>query len=152
MAQEHLQRQSTYSGNGGARIEAANVDGIAGIRDSKDPSGPVLTLTRSDWISLISSVTAVFKIAGWMRVRVSRSDRCGMSSRKWDEAPGAACRPADQLAGGVSSWALCATTAPSPGSAVGSFGRRSVGVGCGRWRNEGLRRDCRGGSATYPRV
>jgi hypothetical protein len=46
-------RKSTYSGT---CVEAAKVDGIAGIRDSKDPRGPVLTLTGSDWTSLISTL------------------------------------------------------------------------------------------------
>ena len=39
-------RTSSYSNNGGACIEVADLPGIVAIRDSKDRSGPVLVLTR----------------------------------------------------------------------------------------------------------
>jgi hypothetical protein len=41
-------RKSTHSGeNGGNCVELAAVTGAIAVRDSKDPSGPVLLLTRT---------------------------------------------------------------------------------------------------------
>lgn len=44
-------RTSSYSGGaGGNCVEvAANLPGIVAVRDSKDPAGPVLLLTRAQW-------------------------------------------------------------------------------------------------------
>jgi hypothetical protein len=48
-------RKSRYSGNGGQQngcVEVArNLPGIVAVRDSKDPDGPVLTLTPNGWAS-----------------------------------------------------------------------------------------------------
>ncbi|MFE6689278.1 DUF397 domain-containing protein [Streptomyces sp. NPDC057743] len=46
--------KSSYSNNGGACIEvAANISGIVPIRDSKNPHGPQLTLTREAFAGLV---------------------------------------------------------------------------------------------------
>jgi hypothetical protein len=48
-------RKSTRSGgNGGACVEVAdNLAGMIGIRDSKDPAGPVLTFDTPAWRAFI---------------------------------------------------------------------------------------------------
>ncbi|MFF3275746.1 DUF397 domain-containing protein [Streptomyces chrestomyceticus] len=49
--------KSSYSDNGGACVEAATnlvtSRGVVPIRDSKNPNGPVLTLTPGAWTGLI---------------------------------------------------------------------------------------------------
>ena len=56
-------RRSSYSGpNGGNCVELADVAGVAGasvvaVRDSKDPDGPVLLLTRAALRTAILSAT-----------------------------------------------------------------------------------------------
>ncbi|TMQ81282.1 DUF397 domain-containing protein [Actinomadura soli] len=41
-------RKSTHSGpNGGECVEVADVAGVVAVRDSKDPDGPVLMVTRA---------------------------------------------------------------------------------------------------------
>jgi uncharacterized protein DUF397 len=41
-------RKASHSGeNGGDCVELANVAGVVAVRDSKDPDGPVLLLTRA---------------------------------------------------------------------------------------------------------
>lgn len=49
-------RKSTRSnGNGGACVEVArNLPGIVAVRDSKNPHGPVLTISASDWAAFIA--------------------------------------------------------------------------------------------------
>jgi hypothetical protein len=51
-------RKSTRSGgNGGDCVEvAANVPGIVAVRDSKDPSGPVVALTPDQWREFVEGV------------------------------------------------------------------------------------------------
>ncbi|WP_433258701.1 DUF397 domain-containing protein [Streptosporangium sp. CA-135522] len=65
-------RKSSFSGNGGADcVEVAVVPGdptLAGhkadadehylVRDSKDPNGPKLTFTRSEWAAFVKGVKA----------------------------------------------------------------------------------------------
>lgn len=48
---EHLPwRKSSRSGAGNACLEAANLtNGQHAVRDSKDPSGPVLRFTTPEW-------------------------------------------------------------------------------------------------------
>ncbi|WP_319460603.1 DUF397 domain-containing protein [Micromonospora sp. RTP1Z1] len=48
-------RKSTRSGsNGGACVEVAdNLPGVVGVRDSKDPTGPVLTFDPQTWRAFI---------------------------------------------------------------------------------------------------
>ncbi|MFE6689279.1 DUF397 domain-containing protein [Streptomyces sp. NPDC057743] len=46
--------KSSYSDNGGTCVEiAANIPGIVPVRDSKDPNGPQLTLTREAFAALV---------------------------------------------------------------------------------------------------
>jgi Domain of unknown function (DUF397) len=51
-------RKSSYSsGNGGNCVEiAGNVPGAVVVRDSKDPNGPVLTLTPGQWRTFAAGV------------------------------------------------------------------------------------------------
>lgn len=51
-------RKSSYSsGNGGNCVEiAGNLPGIIAVRDSKNPDGPVLTLTAAQWQSFAAGV------------------------------------------------------------------------------------------------
>lgn len=53
-------RKSSRSGaNGGNCIEvASNLPHIIAVRDSKDPSGPVLAVAPEDWQSFTASVKA----------------------------------------------------------------------------------------------
>ena len=48
--------KSSYSGNGGADcVEVAcNLSGVVAVRDSKDPDGPVLLVSRDEWASFIT--------------------------------------------------------------------------------------------------
>ncbi|GHJ13478.1 MULTISPECIES: DUF397 domain-containing protein [unclassified Micromonospora] len=47
-AQWHKSTRS--GGNGGECVEVAdNLPGLVGVRDSKDPAGPVLTFTPAAW-------------------------------------------------------------------------------------------------------
>ncbi len=50
-------RKSTYSSQDGNCVEiAANLPGIVAVRDSKNPPGPVLTFTHSDWAAFIQEI------------------------------------------------------------------------------------------------
>jgi Domain of unknown function (DUF397) len=51
-------RKSTRSGgNGGDCVEVAdNLPGVVAVRDSKDPNGPALTFTPSEWKAFIGGV------------------------------------------------------------------------------------------------
>jgi hypothetical protein len=51
-------RKSSYSGgSGGNCVEVAtNVPGVVAVRDSKDPDGPVLALSRESWDMLTSVI------------------------------------------------------------------------------------------------
>ncbi|MEW2445507.1 DUF397 domain-containing protein [Micromonospora marina] len=51
-------RKSTRSGgNGGNCVEVAgNLSGVVGVRDSKDPAGPVLTFTPAAWTRFVTSI------------------------------------------------------------------------------------------------
>jgi Domain of unknown function (DUF397) len=42
-------RKAQLSVGNGACVEVAPVDGMVAIRDSKNPSGPVLTYTSAEW-------------------------------------------------------------------------------------------------------
>ncbi|MEU4816210.1 DUF397 domain-containing protein [Micromonospora aurantiaca] len=50
-------RKSTRSGgNGGNCVEVAgNLPGVVGVRDSKDPAGPVLAFTPAAWTRFVTS-------------------------------------------------------------------------------------------------
>jgi hypothetical protein len=51
-------RKSSYSGNdGGNCVEVArNLPGVAAVRDSKDPHGPVLVVTPEEWRAFADTV------------------------------------------------------------------------------------------------
>lgn len=50
-------RKSSYSGNGAECVEvAARSPGPVAVRDSKDPHGPVLTMTPVGWQGFIADV------------------------------------------------------------------------------------------------
>ncbi|MDY0815677.1 DUF397 domain-containing protein [Kitasatospora purpeofusca] len=52
-------RKSTYSNNGGTCVEVSpDVPGLVPVRDSKDPSGPVLAFPADAWRSFVTSVQA----------------------------------------------------------------------------------------------
>ncbi|MFG2088925.1 MULTISPECIES: DUF397 domain-containing protein [unclassified Spirillospora] len=55
-------RKSTHSGpNGGECVELADVAGAAvAVRDSKDPDGPVLLLTRAALRTAVQSVADAY--------------------------------------------------------------------------------------------
>jgi hypothetical protein len=52
--------KSSYSGNGGGNcVEVTtSLPGVVAIRDSKNPDGPVLTVSRDEWARFISRLRA----------------------------------------------------------------------------------------------
>jgi hypothetical protein len=52
--------KSSYSGNGGGDcVEvASNLPGVVAIRDSKNPDGHVLIISRNEWARFISRLRA----------------------------------------------------------------------------------------------
>ena len=49
--------KSSYSSANGACVEVAkNLPGIVAIRDSKDPDGPKLLISLTDWRTFVSGV------------------------------------------------------------------------------------------------
>ena len=59
-------RKSSYSGNGGGDcVEVArNLPGVVAVRDSKNPDGPILTVSRDEWASFITRVRSTALGAG----------------------------------------------------------------------------------------
>ncbi|MEV0429777.1 DUF397 domain-containing protein [Micromonospora sp. NPDC050495] len=53
-------RTSTRSSsNGGACVEVAdNLPGVVGVRDSKDPTGPVLTFAAPAWRAFVAQLAS----------------------------------------------------------------------------------------------
>ncbi|MGW4891809.1 DUF397 domain-containing protein [Kitasatospora sp. NPDC004240] len=52
-------RKSSYSGDGGQCIEVSDdLPGLAPVRDSKDPGGPVLLFSSAAWASFVAAVRA----------------------------------------------------------------------------------------------
>jgi hypothetical protein len=50
-------RKSAYSNNGGNCVEVArNLPGIVAVHDSKDPHGPTLIFTPTDWEAFTAAV------------------------------------------------------------------------------------------------
>ncbi|TDD84785.1 DUF397 domain-containing protein [Actinomadura darangshiensis] len=50
-------RKSSHSQGGGTEcVEVAQVSDKRAVRDSKDPAGPVLSLTPGAWTSLLSTI------------------------------------------------------------------------------------------------
>ncbi|WP_332873399.1 MULTISPECIES: DUF397 domain-containing protein [Nocardia] len=50
--------KSTFSDGGGGCVEVASGDGRIAVRDSKDPSGPMLWFTTSEWRAFLAGVRA----------------------------------------------------------------------------------------------
>jgi len=49
--------KSSYSGNEGDCVEVADLpDGGRAVRDSKDPSGPVLRFTAEEWKAFMGRI------------------------------------------------------------------------------------------------
>jgi predicted secreted Zn-dependent protease len=48
--------KSSYSTNDGACVEVATSKGVRQVRQSKDPSGPVLDFTADEWTAFIAGV------------------------------------------------------------------------------------------------
>jgi Domain of unknown function (DUF397) len=47
-------KSTRSNGSGGACVEVArNLPGVVAVRDSKDPHGPVLLMSKDDWASFI---------------------------------------------------------------------------------------------------
>ncbi|HLX50016.1 MAG TPA: DUF397 domain-containing protein [Streptosporangiaceae bacterium] len=51
-------RKSSFSSQDGNCVEAASLTGIAAVRDSKDPHGPVLAVAPAEWQDFIADVKA----------------------------------------------------------------------------------------------
>jgi uncharacterized protein DUF397 len=50
-------RKSSYSGTQGNCVEVAtNLPGIVAIRDSKNPDGEVLTVSRTSWAAFVAGL------------------------------------------------------------------------------------------------
>lgn len=50
-------KSSRSSANGGDCVEVAdNLGDVVGVRDSKDPQGPVLVFDRAVWASFVASL------------------------------------------------------------------------------------------------
>ncbi|WP_346537461.1 DUF397 domain-containing protein [Micromonospora sp. DPT] len=49
-------RKSTRSGQGECVEVADNLPGVVGVRDSKDPAGPVLTFDPQNWRAFVTLV------------------------------------------------------------------------------------------------
>ena len=47
--------KSDHSDDGGC-VEIAEADGVIGVRDSKNPTGPVLVFTRHEWDAFTSGI------------------------------------------------------------------------------------------------
>ncbi|WP_329017827.1 DUF397 domain-containing protein [Micromonospora rifamycinica] len=47
-------RKSTRSGSNADCVEVAEVARVVGVRDSKDPSGPVLAFGRRSWAAFVA--------------------------------------------------------------------------------------------------
>jgi Domain of unknown function (DUF397) len=57
MAEAQWRKSSYSSGSGGNCVEVAtNVPGVVAVRDSKDPDGPGLALSRESWDMLTSVI------------------------------------------------------------------------------------------------
>jgi hypothetical protein len=53
---DHNWRKSTRSGDNGQCVEVRNTSGTVQVRDSKDKTGPVLTVTPDEWSAFIGGV------------------------------------------------------------------------------------------------
>jgi Domain of unknown function (DUF397) len=51
-------RKSSRSNNGGACVEVAKLPDAFAVRDSKNPTGPVLVFTPAEWRAFVEGVHA----------------------------------------------------------------------------------------------
>lgn len=51
-------RKSSYSGAENACLEVADLPGGRAVRDSKDPTGPALVFTATEWVAFTAGVRA----------------------------------------------------------------------------------------------
>ncbi|MEV5887809.1 DUF397 domain-containing protein [Nonomuraea fuscirosea] len=51
-------RKATFSDNGGGCVEVAFGENGVGLRDSKNPAGPTLNFSNSEWDAFLSGVYA----------------------------------------------------------------------------------------------
>lgn len=51
-------RKSSYSAQGANCVEAARATGRCSVRDSKDPTGPILAFTAREWSALLNAIKA----------------------------------------------------------------------------------------------
>jgi hypothetical protein len=51
-------KASKSNSNGGDCVEAASLSGIVAVRDSKNPHGPVLIISRDEWASFTARLQA----------------------------------------------------------------------------------------------
>ena len=51
-------RKAHLSGSSGSCVEVARVGGVIAVRDSKDPQGPALVFSRTDWHGFTTRLTA----------------------------------------------------------------------------------------------
>lgn len=52
-------RKSRFSGSGNACVEVADLNaGGRAVRDSKDPTGPALMFTATEWVAFTAGVRA----------------------------------------------------------------------------------------------
>jgi Domain of unknown function (DUF397) len=59
LSRAEWRKASKSSSNGGACVEVArNLPGIVAVRDSKNPEGPVLTVSRHEWARFITCLRA----------------------------------------------------------------------------------------------
>jgi hypothetical protein len=49
-------RKSTRSGNNGQCVEVAFAEQMVAVRDSKDPTGPVLTFEARSWAAFVAEI------------------------------------------------------------------------------------------------
>jgi hypothetical protein len=50
--------KSSKSANNGQCVEVAFVDGGVAVRDSKNPTGPALVISASEWSAFVAGVAA----------------------------------------------------------------------------------------------
>jgi hypothetical protein len=53
LSRARWKKSSRSSGNGQC-VEMADLDGTVAVRDSKDPTGPVLIFTPAEWTAFLS--------------------------------------------------------------------------------------------------
>jgi len=59
LSRAEWRKASRSSSNGGNCVEVArNLPGVVAVRDSKNPHGPVLTISRDDWAAFITRLQA----------------------------------------------------------------------------------------------